>query len=199
MTATAMTRRDKQRVANREGILRAALAIAEREGWPAVTIRKIADEIDYTSPIIYQHFDNKEAALQVLMERGYDLLSEAMRHPAPAATPDEHLLNMGRAYLHFVEKQPRLYELMSGLSGVSLDSGVRGRAAAGVTELVVGAVAEWAARKGVTVADPLAACETCWGVLHGMACLGMLPDVGFGRAERHAADALSALMKSWEV
>ena len=85
------------------------------------------------------------------------------------------------------------------LGGVSLDGGVRGRAAAGVTELVVGAVQEWAARKGVTVADPLAACETCWGVLHGMACLGMLPDVGFGRAERHAANALSALMKSWEV
>lgn len=198
MTAT-MTRRDKQRVANREGILQAALRIAEREGWPAVTIRKIAREIDYTSPIIYQHFDNKEAALQVLMERGYTMLQEAMQHPAPAATPDEHLLDMGRAYLHFVQQQPRLYELMSGLSGVSLDSNVRKTSALGVTKVVVKALEEWAARKQLRIADPLAACETCWGILHGMASLGMLPDIGFERAERLAVDALSALMKSWEV
>lgn len=196
---TTMTRRERQHIANREGILQATLKIAEREGWPAVTIRKIASEIDYTSPIIYQHFDNKEAALQVLMERGYAMLQEEMQRPAPATTPDERLLNIGRAYLHFVQKQPQLYQLMSGLSGVSLDSNVRKTSALGVTKVVVEALEEWAALKQLQIADPLAACETCWGILHGMASLGMLPDIGFRRAERLAVNALSALIKSWEV
>lgn len=194
-----MTRRDKQRIANREGILNAALTIAEREGWPAVTIRKIAKEIDYTSPIIYQHFDNKEAALQALMERGYARLQEEMQRPAPAATPDERLLNLGRAYLRFAREQPQLYQLMSGLSGAPLSGEVRKASALGVTQAVIEALGEWATLKHLSIADPLAACETCWGILHGMAALGMLPDIGFERAERLAVNALSALMKSWEV
>lgn len=196
---STMTRRERQRIANRESILQAALEIAEREGWPAVTIRKIAKEIDYTSPIIYQHFDNKEAALQTLMEDGYARLQEQMQRPAPAATADERLLNLGRAYLRFAREQPQLYQLMSGLSGASLGAEVRQASALGVTTVVVDALQTWAARKHLSIADPLAACETCWGILHGMASLGMLPDVGFERAEQLAIDALRALMRSWEV
>ena len=198
---STMTRREKQRIANREGILEAALRIAEREGWPAVTIRKIADEIDYTSPIIYQHFDNKEAALQVLMERGYALLQEQMQRPLPAATPDEQLLNIGRAYLKFVQTQPHLYQLMSGVSGTSLDldGDARKTSASGVINLVIDALERWATQKSVKLADPLVACEACWGVLHGMASIGMLPGIGFEHAKELALETLSALMQRWEV
>ena len=198
---TTMTRREKQRIANREGILQATLEIAEREGWSAVTIRKIANEIDYTSPIIYQHFDNKEAALHALLERGYDSLQEEMRCVAPSADPDAQLLEMARAYLHFVQAQPHLYQLMSGMSGTALDpdGDIRKSAASGVISLVVGVIEGWADKKQVKVADPLAACEACWGVLHGMAFIGMLPDIGFEHAEELALDTLSALMRSWET
>lgn len=192
------TRRERQRQANRDGILQAALRIAEREGWPAVTIRRIADEIEYTSPIIYQHFDNKEAALQALMEQGYEELQTAMRRALQAAEPEQRLLDLSTAYLHFARDHPHIYELMHGLGGVTLDPEARKRAAVGVVVLTTEAIHTWADAKSARLVDPLEASETAWGVLHGMVSLGMLPDIGFGRAEQLAIKALKALLRSWE-
>ena len=195
---TATTRRERQRLANREGILEAALTLAEREGWSAVTIRKIADEIDYTSPIIYQHFDNKEAALQALVEQGFADLETSMRRAATGDDSEERLLTLSRAYLRFARDHRRLYELMHGLGGVALEPSKRTAAAGGVITLANEAIQTWAVARGVHLNDLLAASETAWGVLHGMAALGMLPDVGFERAERLAVEAVRALLRYWE-
>ena len=196
---TTTTRRERQRQANREGILRAALSIAEREGWPAVTIRRVADEIEYTSPIIYQHFSNKEAALEAVMEGGYRELGAALRRAMTSADPETRLLELGRAYLHFARDHRHVYELMHGLGGVSLEPRARVGAAADVVGLTTEAVGAWAAARGVPLSDPLAASETVWGVLHGVASLGLLPDIGFGRAERLGLDALKTLLRGWAV
>lgn len=195
---TTMTRRERQRQANRDGILKAALKIAEREGWPAVTIRRIADEIEYTSPIIYQHFDNKEAALQALMEQGYEELQAAMQRALQAAEPEQRLTDLSMAYLRFAHDHPHVYELMHGLGGVSLAPQARKTAAMGVVALTTEAVHTWADAKGTCLVDPLAASETAWGILHGMANLSMLEDIGFERAQQLAKDALKALMRSWQ-
>lgn len=194
---SAATRRERQKAANRENVLRAALRIAEREGWPAVTIRRIAEEIEYTSPIIYQHFGSKEAALQALMEQGYAQLRGELERAVQAAPPGERPPGMALAYLRFAREQPRLYELMHGLGGVVLDGRARHAAASGVVTLTMQVLGDWAADHHTHLPDPLAACETAWGVLHGMATLGMLPDIGFERAEHLAVQALDALLASW--
>lgn len=193
-----LSRRERQREANRESILEAALNIAEREGWAAVTIRRIATEIDYTSPIIYQHFANKDAALKVLLQRGYDDLCEAMARATKKSTPDERPLQLGLAYLRFARDNPRRYELMNGL-GVTLNGEVRRTAAQGVSMLTTEVLTVWAAHRNIRLQNPDIACETAWGVIHGMASLGMLKDIGFDRAERLASDAIYALLKHWET
>ena len=43
----------------RMNILKAALQIVKEEGWPALSMRKIADVIEYTAPIIYEYFSNR--------------------------------------------------------------------------------------------------------------------------------------------
>ena len=193
-----MTRRERQRLENREGILDAALTIAVRENWSAVTIRKIADEIDYTSPIIYQHFDNKEAALQALIERGFGDLEAAMRRAAAGDDPEARLLALSRAYLHFARDHRRLYELMHGLGGVALEPSERTAAAGGVITLTTEAIQAWAQARGTQLDDPYAASETAWGILHGMTTIGLLPDIGFERAEHLAMETLRALLQYWE-
>ena len=195
---TTTTRRERQRLENREGILAAALAIAERESWSAVTIRKIADEIDYTSPIIYQHFDNKEAALQALIEQGFTHLEASMRRALTEDDPETRVLTLGRAYLHFARDHRRLYELMHGLGGVALEPSERTAAAGGVITLSNDTIQTWAQSRGAPLDDLYAASETAWGVLHGMTTLGMLPDIGFERAEQLAVEALRALLRHWE-
>ncbi|ADV65675.1 TetR/AcrR family transcriptional regulator [Deinococcus maricopensis] len=192
------SRRERQHATNRENILLAAQRLAEREGWGAVTIRRIAQEIDYTSPIIYQHFANKDAALQALMEQGFAQLHARMEQAARSATPEERPTALGRAYLAFAREQTRLYELMNGLSGVVLDVQARQQAAGGVTALTTDVLQTWADEQGATLGDPVEACEMAWGVLHGMATLGFLPAIGFQRAEQLALRAMHALLQAWK-
>ena len=71
-------RRDRERQELKQAILEAAREIAAREGWQAVTIRKVADRIEYSPPTIYEHFANKEA---ILIELEESLLRRLL--PAP--------------------------------------------------------------------------------------------------------------------
>src|SRR6218665_803265 len=60
----------------RINILNASLRIAIKEGWQSLSMRKIADAIEYTAPVIYEYFANKEAILLELTRRGYLILSK---------------------------------------------------------------------------------------------------------------------------
>jgi AcrR family transcriptional regulator len=100
----------------RVNILDAAFKIVKEEGWQALSMRKIADEIEYTAPIIYEYFSSKEAILEELNKKGYSLLTcemEAARnqHTDPAA----QLEAMWMAYWNFAFAQKELYQLMFGV------------------------------------------------------------------------------------
>src|SRR5664279_3847742 len=47
----------------RANILGASIDIVKSEGWQALSMRRIAEKIEYTAPIIYEYFANKEAIL----------------------------------------------------------------------------------------------------------------------------------------
>src|SRR5215210_3429722 len=86
----------------RVNILDAAFKIVKEEGWQALSMRKIADEIEYTAPIIYEYFANKEAILAELNKKGYLQLKDEMeaaknQHELPAA----QLEAMWMAYWNF--------------------------------------------------------------------------------------------------
>lgn len=100
----------------RVNILDAAFQIVKEEGWQALSMRKIADAIEYTAPIIYEYFANKEAILQELTRKGYHLLSADLvaakdKHELPA----KKLEAMWLAYWNFAFAQKELYQLMFGV------------------------------------------------------------------------------------
>ncbi|MCE3613272.1 TetR/AcrR family transcriptional regulator, partial [Escherichia coli] len=64
---TANTRRERARESNRSRILDAALQVLESEGASALTIRRVAGDVEYTAPVVYQHFAGKEALLLALI------------------------------------------------------------------------------------------------------------------------------------
>ena len=100
----------------RVNILDAAFKIVKKESWQALSMRKIADEIEYTAPIIYEYFANKEAILQELTKKGYILLSADLQ-----AAKDKHRLPakqmeaMWLAYWDFAFAEKELYQLMYGV------------------------------------------------------------------------------------
>ena len=63
----------------RVNILDASLDIVKGEGWQALSMRKIADKIEYTAPIIYEYFANKEAILMELTRKGFLILAKEMK------------------------------------------------------------------------------------------------------------------------
>jgi AcrR family transcriptional regulator len=60
----------------RINILDAALQIVKEEGWQALSMRKIADVIEYTAPIIYEYFQTKMRYCLELTRKGYLILSK---------------------------------------------------------------------------------------------------------------------------
>src|SRR5271154_1685994 len=87
--------------------------IAEREGWGAVTIRRLADEIEYSQPVLYSHFENRDAIVAAVAVEGFQEFTGALREAASGSTGQRNALkNVAMAYLAFALRHPALYEAM---------------------------------------------------------------------------------------
>jgi AcrR family transcriptional regulator len=103
--------------ATRNSILDAALQIVKSEGWQALSMRKIADLIEYTAPIIYEHFANKDAILLELTRKGFLLLSKELSEAkSQHDSPGQQLEAMWIAYWNFAFANTELYQVMFGVS-----------------------------------------------------------------------------------
>jgi AcrR family transcriptional regulator len=101
----------------RINILEAALQIVKEEGWQALSMRKIADVIEYTAPIIYEYFANKEAILLELTRQGFLILSKDLQDAkSKHISPAKQLEEMWIAYWNFAFSNKELYQVMFGVS-----------------------------------------------------------------------------------
>ncbi len=113
-------RRQREQQNLKQSILDAAREIALAEGWYNVTMRKIADRIEYSHAAIYDYFENKDVLLLELVHEGFRLLEVELRTArAQAHEPTEALLLIGHSYLTFAWRYPELYRVMYGLDGVT--------------------------------------------------------------------------------
>lgn len=100
----------------RTNILAASLDIVKEEGWSALSMRKIADKIDYTAPIIYEYFSNKDAILVELTRQGFIKLAKLMEEAkSKHEDPAEQLEAMWLAYWNFAFAEKELYQVMYGV------------------------------------------------------------------------------------
>jgi TetR/AcrR family transcriptional regulator, tetracycline repressor protein len=72
------TRRAVSKI-DREAVVEAAMAIADREGLDAVSFRRLADQFEVTPMALYWHFDDKEALLGALADRLWADIGESLR------------------------------------------------------------------------------------------------------------------------
>jgi len=100
----------------RNNILAASIDIVKEEGWQALSMRKIADKIEYTAPIIYEYFANKDAILNELTRLGFVKLSKLMEKAISEHTdPAKQLEAMWLAYWDFAFAEKELYQVMYGV------------------------------------------------------------------------------------
>ena len=71
-------RREREREEVRKKILDAARELFEREGYDNVTMRRIADAIEYSPTTIYLHFEDKDDLVRALCHEDFGRLLEAL-------------------------------------------------------------------------------------------------------------------------
>ena len=112
-------RRKREIEALKVAILEAARNLAIKEGWPKVSIRKIATIIQYTAPVIYEHFKNKEAILIELEIQGFRLLKIALEEARESTSdPVRQLVSISQQYWDWAHQNAELYQVMFNLDGI---------------------------------------------------------------------------------
>jgi len=110
----------ERQVRDREAVQRAILDAARElfvtEGFQQVSIRKIAERIEYSPAAIYGYFPSKDDIFFALAEEGFRLLGDpaAVRHD-PAlrdAPPIERVRAVFRRLYEFSRDQPQYFALM---------------------------------------------------------------------------------------
>ena len=157
-------RRNRDRAEREKRITAAARQIAASEGWGAVTIRRLADEIEYSQPVIYSHFENRDAIVAAVAVEGFRDLAVELRGAArKAASSRDAPRRAAKAYMEFAHKNPALYEAM-----FTMPTGLRFAAADTKPELKE-AFAALAAVVTPRTGDNDTTTETLWAALHGLA------------------------------
>lgn len=105
-------RRQREREQMRENILEAATALFHEYGFDKVTIRRIADKIEYTPGIIYAYFKNKNEILYAIHQRGFDILYDLEMTVVKTRDPVERLVKLGQVYIQFALTHRSYYDLM---------------------------------------------------------------------------------------
>ena len=109
-------RKLRDRQARRAQIISAARRIAEREGWPSVTVRRLSDEISYSQPVLYAHFGSREGILAAVAIEGFQEIGLALEKARKRVTRGTPVESVAAAYLEFAASSPALYEVMFSLS-----------------------------------------------------------------------------------
>ena len=105
-------RRERERQELRTRILDAARELFAEQGYEAVTMRGIAERIEYSPTAIYFHFKDKEALLRELCDTDFGALAREFQKIAKIAEPIDRLRQIGRAYVAFAIDYPNHYRLM---------------------------------------------------------------------------------------
>ena len=156
-------RREREREARRKQIVHAARRIGEGEGWPSVTVRRLSDEIAYSQPVLYTHFESREAILAAVAVEAFGELGLVLEKARTRPRRGSALASVAMAYLEFATSFPALYELMFSL-GLNVPFGQEATPAQlrfGFSQIV-----ELFQQKS---SKPEITAELFWASLHGIA------------------------------
>jgi AcrR family transcriptional regulator len=105
------SRKDEQKAELREIILSTARELVLQEGFAALSIRKLAEEISYTPGTIYLYFKDRDELVLEICVQGFAELSEELKSATDVADPLKRLVALLRAYAEFAVNSPETYRL----------------------------------------------------------------------------------------
>ena len=105
-------RKEKQKLEIRKAILDASMKLFVEQGFENVSIRKIADLIEYSPTTVYLYFKDKNEILFNLHEMGFHKMGDYTADLWSIKNPLVRLRKMGEYYIQFGLENPAFYDLM---------------------------------------------------------------------------------------
>lgn len=107
-----LERREREKLETRRKIIDACRDLLLKKGYEGVTMRAIAEAIEYSPAAIYVHFADKEQLVRRLCEEDFEAFAKNFSSMDWSADPIERLRQLGRAYIRFGIQHPKHYLLM---------------------------------------------------------------------------------------
>ncbi len=165
----------RQKEETRKSILDAALQIVKQEGWAALSMRKIADVIEYTAPIIYEYFSNKEGILFELTRQGYLHLGVKVKNARDSKQDaEEQLEAMWLAYWDFAFEEKEFYQLMYGVQVNCCELYNKMPEAEYTTDLFYDAIEKLLTKQPVSEDTSCLKYYTFWSLIHGLVSINLV-------------------------
>ena len=165
--------RTRRKQVLRQKILDVSREILLSQGFAGLTMRRVAEAIDYSPAAIYLHFQSREQIAQELCFAGLRRLYERLQS-VTAKDPATRLSGYARAYLEYSQSDPETYRLIF-MADSQLTKAVFTHRDSGGGEaalrLIVAAFTELPTGSKKTCAKPSELAELFWASLHGLASL----------------------------
>ena len=171
-------RREREKSETRDKILDAARELFVTEGYEGVSMRRVADKIEYSPTAIYVHFADKEELFRELCHRDYARLAEVLQGSVATSDPIERLRQIGAVYVDFGTRYPNHYKFMFMAAQPGHEMDEVDREMHGNPEKDAYAFLKWAVqqaidaqcfREGVNDAELIS--QTLWASVHGVISL----------------------------
>ena len=201
-------RRAREKESLRQKILDTARDLFAAHGYEGVTLRKIAEAIEYAPGTIYGYFRDKGELLRALCVADWEEFEQSFPREARVADPLGAIRAQGKAYIQFGLAHPNQYRLMfmtaKPAEMLELDAETlakRGDPAHDGYALLRSSV-QAAIDAGLLreeMRDPELVAQTLWAGVHGMAsleiALGTDPWIEWAPTEARADAMLDVLMR----
>jgi AcrR family transcriptional regulator len=105
-------RKEKEKIELRQHILNASVKLFSEYGYDGVSIRKIADIIEYSPTTVYLYFKDKNEILFELHQIGFKKMEQFNKDLFDIKNPLLRLHKLGENYIRFGLENPDYYDLM---------------------------------------------------------------------------------------
>lgn len=105
-------RKEREKIELRQSILQAAKDLFVANGYDKVSIRNIAERVEYSPATIYLYFKDKDDILLAVHDDAFRKLFVTFEPLREIENPLDRLREMGRTYLQFAFENQDLYDLM---------------------------------------------------------------------------------------
>ena len=171
-------RREREKSETRDKILDAARELFVTEGFEGVSMRKVAEKIEYSPTAIYVHFADKQELFRELCHQDYARLAEVFQSSVMSTDPIERLKQIGAIYIDFGTRYPNHYRFMFMTPHPPHEPDEVDREMMGNPEMDAYAFLKWAVQQAIDagcfredLTDAELISQTLWASVHGVISL----------------------------